>query len=171
MINPKGINARLVASLDRYFLVSSAAIVEEVAEVLFRPEVLGVTALRKLDAQRLVELLGRAPLVSPTVAVTICRDPDDKKFLEAAIAAGAEYVVTGDKDLRSLDACALEADGRVGSACGASLRVERMCFPLGHPWGTLTTVRGLWGFPSVSELAFEPPESRRIVGEGPRQHS
>ncbi len=104
LINPKGINARLVASLDRYVLVSSAAIVEEVAEVLFRPEVLGVTALRKLDAQRLVELLRRAPLVSPTVAVTICRDPDDNKFLEAAIAAGAEYVVTGDKDLRSLGA-------------------------------------------------------------------
>lgn len=63
-----------------------------------------MTALRKLDAQRLVELLGRAPLVSATVAVTICRDPDDNKFLEAAIAAGAEYVVTGDKDLRGLDA-------------------------------------------------------------------
>ena len=37
------------------------------------------------------------------MSVTVCRDPDDNKFLEAAIAAGAEYVVTGDKDLRSLD--------------------------------------------------------------------
>lgn len=103
LINPKGINARLIASLDRYVLVCSAAIVQEVTEVLFRPEVLGVTALRKLGAQRLVELLKCAPLVSPTVAVTVCRDPDDNKFLEAAIAASAEYIVTGDKDLRSLD--------------------------------------------------------------------
>ena len=51
LINPKGINARLVASFDRYVLISSSAIIAEVADVLFRPEVLGVTALRKLDAQ------------------------------------------------------------------------------------------------------------------------
>ena len=41
-------------------------------------------------------------MVSPTTAVTVCRDPDDNKFLEAAIAAGAEYLVTSDKDLRDI---------------------------------------------------------------------
>jgi len=34
--------------------------------------------------------------------VSACRDPDDNKFLEAAVAVGAEYVVTSDKDLRDL---------------------------------------------------------------------
>ena len=34
--------------------------------------------------------------------VTVCRDPDDNKFLEAAVAAKATYVVTGDKDLRAI---------------------------------------------------------------------
>jgi predicted nucleic acid-binding protein len=36
LINPKGINARLVASLDRFVLVSSRSILEEVTEVLSR---------------------------------------------------------------------------------------------------------------------------------------
>jgi len=31
--------------------------------------------------------------------VPVCSDPDDDKFLEAAIAAGADYVVSGDKAL------------------------------------------------------------------------
>jgi predicted nucleic acid-binding protein len=35
-------------------------------------------------------------------AVSACRDPDDNKFLEATVAARAEYVVTSDKDLRDL---------------------------------------------------------------------
>lgn len=34
--------------------------------------------------------------------MTVCRDPDDNKFLEAALAAKAEYLVTGDKDLREI---------------------------------------------------------------------
>jgi putative PIN family toxin of toxin-antitoxin system len=32
----------------------------------------------------------------------VCSDPDDDKFLEAAIAAGADYVVSGDKALLNL---------------------------------------------------------------------
>ena len=99
MINPKGINAGLILFLSRYLLVTSAAIV---AEVLARPGVLDDTAIRKLDVDRVMELLRRAPMVSPTTAVTVCRDPDDNKFLEAAIAAGAAYLVTSDKDLRDL---------------------------------------------------------------------
>jgi putative PIN family toxin of toxin-antitoxin system len=102
LINPKGINARLILSLSRYVLVTSVAIVEEVAEVLARPGVLDDTAIRKLDVERVLELLRRAPMVSPATAVTVCRDPDDNKFLEEAIVAGAAYLVTSDKDLRDL---------------------------------------------------------------------
>lgn len=102
LINPKGVNARLVQSLDQFVLVVSPAILEEVADVLSRPELLGVKGIRKLDADRLVELLRKAPVVFPTETVTVCRDPDDDKFLEAALAAKAEYLVTGDKDLRDI---------------------------------------------------------------------
>lgn len=37
--------------------------------------------------------------------MTASRDPDDNKFLEAALAGRTEYVVTGDKDLRDLEEC------------------------------------------------------------------
>ena len=32
----------------------------------------------------------------------ICRDPDDEKFISCALGAGAEYLVSGDKDLIEL---------------------------------------------------------------------
>jgi putative PIN family toxin of toxin-antitoxin system len=102
LINPKGVNARLVQSLDRFILVVSPAIIEEVADVLSRPELLSVKGIGKLDADRLVGLLREAPVVFPTKTVAVCRDPDDDKFLEAAVAAKAEYLVTGDKDLRGI---------------------------------------------------------------------
>lgn len=34
--------------------------------------------------------------------VKVCCDPDDDRFLEAAIEGRAQYVVTGDKDLLKL---------------------------------------------------------------------
>ena len=41
-------------------------------------------------------------LVTAKTRVKICRDPDDDKILECAIAAEAKYIVSGDKDLLSL---------------------------------------------------------------------
>lgn len=37
-----------------------------------------------------------------TMASGVCRDPDDDKFLDAALSGGAEYVVSGDHDLQVL---------------------------------------------------------------------
>jgi len=42
-------------------------------------------------------------IVQPDVSVEICSDPDDNKFLECALAANAEYVVSGDSDLLELE--------------------------------------------------------------------
>jgi len=121
LINPKGINARLVASLYRFVLVSSPSILEEVAEVLSRTELLAVTSVRKLDAERIVSLLRQASMISPAVKVTVCRDPDDNKFLEEAIAAKAIYVVTGDKDPRQLGNTKESKFGIPRSSCERSV--------------------------------------------------
>ena len=42
----------------------------------------------------------QASMVSSVpLAVEVCRDPDDVKILGLAVAANADYIVTGDKDL------------------------------------------------------------------------
>jgi predicted nucleic acid-binding protein len=38
-----------------------------------------------------------------SVTITICRDPDDNRILETAIIGDCECIVSGDKDLLSLE--------------------------------------------------------------------
>jgi len=103
LISPSGVNARLVESRHLYQLFTSPAIIEEVTEVLARADLLQTKSIRRVDVERLIGVLRRARRVSPTITVRASRDPDDDKFLEAALTARADYVVTGDKDLRTLD--------------------------------------------------------------------
>ena len=44
-----------------------------------------------------------AELVRIKEEVEICRDPDDEKFLDVALAGEADAIVTGDKDLLELN--------------------------------------------------------------------
>ena len=41
-------------------------------------------------------------VVKTSSNIEVCRDPDDKKFLECAVDAGCIYIVSGDKDLLSI---------------------------------------------------------------------
>ncbi|MCB1742055.1 MAG: putative toxin-antitoxin system toxin component, PIN family [Gammaproteobacteria bacterium] len=50
----------------------------------------------------LVELAAVAEWTAITGAVHVCRDPDDDKLLETAIAGRADLLVTGDSDLLEL---------------------------------------------------------------------
>ncbi|MHB1335480.1 MAG: putative toxin-antitoxin system toxin component, PIN family [Candidatus Humimicrobiaceae bacterium] len=38
----------------------------------------------------------------PSYNIKVCRDPDDNKILDLAVFSGADYIITGDKDLLSL---------------------------------------------------------------------
>ena len=38
----------------------------------------------------------------PFYNTKVCRDPDDNKIIDLAVFSGAEYIITGDKDLLSL---------------------------------------------------------------------
>lgn len=42
-------------------------------------------------------------IITPNNAITDCRDPKDNFILELAVAAKADYIVTGDKDLLVLN--------------------------------------------------------------------
>lgn len=56
------------------------------------------------DRVQLLSILRReADILGPDATVAVVRDSDDDKFLELALDGGAEYVVSGDRDLLSLD--------------------------------------------------------------------
>lgn len=88
----------LKAWQDRWFtLAISPPILEEYRRVLAE-----MTRKRPVPVlPRILELIElHAEMVQPTsLAVRVCSDPDDDKFLEAALAADAGYVVSGDAAL------------------------------------------------------------------------
>ena len=50
----------------------------------------------------LKDLTDNALLVSPSQTITVCRDPDDNKFIECAMEGKCLYIVSGDNDLLDL---------------------------------------------------------------------
>ena len=70
-------------------------------EALF--ELVSLLAVFKFDPDRIKkikqEIEERAKKIIPSEKVTLCRDPKDNQFLELCLAASADYLITGDKDL------------------------------------------------------------------------
>ena len=80
----------------------SAAVDGEIAGVLNRPRLARAIPLARRE--RVLEILRHAAVwFEPTVQVTDCRDPKDNKYLELALAAGGETIVSSDDDLLVLD--------------------------------------------------------------------
>ncbi len=87
----------------RFILLLSEPILTEIEDVLSRPEVLRKLRMTPIEAGALIELVRRrSTRVTPGVAMTRSRDPDDNKFLDCAVAGSADYIVSGDADLLSL---------------------------------------------------------------------
>ena len=76
----------------------STAVDAEIAAVLDRPKF--AHAIPRERRERILTILrGAAVWFAPAVRVTDCRDPKDDKYLELALAAGAETLVSSDDDL------------------------------------------------------------------------
>ncbi len=85
---------------DDYTLILSRPILEEILDVLRRPELTRkFRGLERMDMARVIEILGQAEVVEVEESPRASRDPKDDKFLAAARAAGVEYVVSEDQDL------------------------------------------------------------------------
>jgi uncharacterized protein len=76
--------------------------VEEIAEILRRPKFDRYVLPEERD-RFLATLIREAKLVLPAERIRICRDPKDDKWLELAVAGGAEKLISGDDDLLSLE--------------------------------------------------------------------
>ena len=88
--------------LERGTLLLSIRALAELNEVLRRTRF-----DRYLRVERRLEflatLLREAELVEVTETVSVCRDPDDDKFLELAVSGAATHIISGGEDLLTLN--------------------------------------------------------------------
>ena len=106
LIRPQGTVGPIIPRLAKgdYALVYSAPIRNELIAKLALPRIRNKYNLTDTQIEALLDLIAlRGQLVAPERRVKICRDPHDDMFIEAALAGSAEYVVTGDDDLLSLE--------------------------------------------------------------------
>jgi putative PIN family toxin of toxin-antitoxin system len=101
LINPAGIWSRVLQASDRYELVISPDIMVEIVSVLNRPELRRrfprISSLP--DARRVLAAIEKAHFVTPEAVEPVCRDGNDDKFFACAVAGGAQYIVSEDKDI------------------------------------------------------------------------
>ena len=89
---------------QEYILVTSPEILQEIEEVLNREKIIQITKMTKAEIKKfLQDLIDIAFIVSGNVAVQVSqKDPDDDKFIAAAIEGKADYIVSGDKPLLNI---------------------------------------------------------------------
>jgi uncharacterized protein len=98
--NPSKIIKRVADGLDKLFITED--IVDELEDVLRRP-MFGLSSEEAELRIAEIEELGKKVAVSPERRITgVCRDSDDDIYLECALAANADYIITGDRDLLDL---------------------------------------------------------------------
>lgn len=101
-VRPEGPPGQIVERLlrDRAFeLVLSAEITEEVLQALAYPKVLK-SARTKVEPDLWFEdIVMLAEFVTDQQIESVSRDPDDDKYIAAAIEGRASFVVSGDPDL------------------------------------------------------------------------
>jgi putative PIN family toxin of toxin-antitoxin system len=101
IVFPKGKPFQLLelAREGKISLNVSAEILAEVEDVLERK--FGFSPDEAIDTRARLKAIAR--VVTPSVQLdVIYDDPDDNRILECAVSAGADYIVTGDKDLLRL---------------------------------------------------------------------
>jgi putative PIN family toxin of toxin-antitoxin system len=102
----QGLPARLIelASENEIRLFTSRALLDELDEVLHRKKLAKAVRLTGFSADQLVNHYRRLTYRITTRQLTrrISRDPDDDQVLACALAAKADLIVSGDRDLLTL---------------------------------------------------------------------
>jgi hypothetical protein len=102
LIKPLGSVAPIIVRLQegRFQLIYSQELLDELIAKLELPRIKRKYQLTDNAITTFVNLLVElGERVQPERKVEICRDPDDNRVIEAALAGNAEFVVTGDEDL------------------------------------------------------------------------
>ena len=86
-----------------FLVVTAPGIIEEVSRRLAHPRIANRYSISDDDRIAVLRLLTAEAIIRPgTREVSVTRDPTDDKVIAAALEAGAEYIVSGDKDLLTL---------------------------------------------------------------------
>ena len=95
-LNPLGREYRLFQDcLDRQFrLFISETILLEYESVLRRPK---FPILTERISESLRQIRQNSTLITPSITLAVSRDESDNRFLECAEAAGAQFLVTGNR--------------------------------------------------------------------------
>lgn len=107
LIASKGTPADLLTAWRkrRFDLVIGSVILQEIERVLRLPRITKAYRLAPQDISDLIELLTSRAILTPgrlTIPLT-ARDPEDDQILACAIEGHADYIVTGDQDLLTLE--------------------------------------------------------------------
>ena len=95
--NPRRVLEAIIKSeVDAY---ATTDIVDEYQGVVRRIIERGVGTF---DGSGFIRFIADLNLIESLAEVSVCRDPDDNKFISCAIDADALYIVSGDKDLLDL---------------------------------------------------------------------
>ena len=84
-----------------FLLIISIPILSEIKEVLDRKEIQAHFFLKPEDIRDLIQALSTQTIItSGALEVDIVKDdPDDNKFIAAAVERSASYIISGDRDL------------------------------------------------------------------------
>ena len=99
------VTAKIYEAWDagRFTLLLSEPILNEIEDVVSRPEVRRRLRMTPVEAGSLIELLRRRGVViTADMRIVRSRDPADDKFLECAVSGSADYLVSADADLLTL---------------------------------------------------------------------
>jgi hypothetical protein len=106
ILAPQGIPARILTAwqVDRFHLVLSEAILNEIDRVLRYPRIARRHRWSEARRQRCIEDLAHLAIMTPGAArlAVIAEDPPDDRYLECAIEGEADYIVGGDQHLLEL---------------------------------------------------------------------
>ncbi len=89
---------------QQFILITSPFILEEITEVLNRKKIIKRTYMKTHERKQfMVEITNISVIVSGKIPVEVIKDdPDDDKFIAAALEGNADFIVSGDKHLLNL---------------------------------------------------------------------
>lgn len=103
LLNPTGRPAMLRKAFEEgaFHVIISEPLLEEITDVLNRPKIKSKHELTDDDIEELLTLLDEhTEYTLLSWDVNICMDKDDDFVIETAIKGKAEYLVTGDGDIK-----------------------------------------------------------------------